>query len=73
MTCVALPCGITLGQVGFGFDCIDATCPNRPYLDSQVAGNYRPLDPNVDLYWFKVAQNYEPLALQVVVLKGPYS
>ena len=37
------------------------------YLDSQVAGNNRPLYPKVDTYWFKVAQNYEPLALQVVV------
>ena len=33
-------------------------------LESQVAGNNRPLDPKVDHYWLKVAQNYEPLALQ---------
>ena len=33
------------------------------YLDSQVAGNNRPLYPKVDRYWFKVAHNYEPLAL----------
>ena len=37
----------------------------RTYLDSQVAGNNRPLHPKVDHYWFKVPQNYEPLALQV--------
>ena len=35
------------------------------YLDSQVAGNSRPLYPKVDHYWFKVAHNYEPRALQV--------
>ena len=36
------------------------------YLDSQVAGNNRPLYPKVDHYWLKVAHNnYEPLALQV--------
>ena len=35
--------------------------------DSQVAGNNRPLfTPKVDQYWFKVAHNYEPLALQVI-------
>ena len=34
-------------------------------LDSQVAGNHRPLYPEVDHNWFKVAHNYEPLALQV--------
>ena len=39
------------------------------YLDSQVAGNYRPLYPKVDHYWFKVAHNYEPLALQVIFVK----
>ena len=33
-------------------------------LDSQVAGNNRPLYPKVDHCWFKVAHNYEPLALQ---------
>ena len=33
--------------------------------DSQVAGNNRPLYPKVDHYWFKVAHNYGPLALQV--------
>ena len=33
-------------------------------LDSQVAGNNRPLCSKVDHYWFKVAHNYEPLALQ---------
>ena len=38
----------------------------KGYLDSQVAGNNGPLYPKVDHYWFKVvAQNYEPLALQV--------
>ena len=31
------------------------------YLDSQVAGNDRPLYPKVDHYWFKVAHNYSPL------------
>ena len=36
------------------------------YLDSQVAGNNRPLYPKVDHSWFKVAHNYEPLALQVL-------
>ena len=36
-----------------------------PYLDSQVAGNYRPIYPKVDQYWSNVAHNYEPLALQV--------
>ena len=36
-----------------------------PCLDSQVAGNHRPLYPKVDPYWFTVAHNYEPLALQV--------
>ena len=40
--------------------------PTRLYLDSQVAGNHRPLYPKVDHYWVKVAHNYEPLALQVV-------
>ena len=35
------------------------------YLDSQVAENYRPLYPKVDHYWFKVAHDYELLALQV--------
>ena len=35
-------------------------------LHSQVAGNNRPVYPKVDHYWFKVAQNYEPLALQVL-------
>ena len=35
------------------------------YLHSQVAGNYRPLYPKVDHFWFKVAQNREPLPLQV--------
>ena len=39
--------------------------PTSSYLDSQVAGNYRPLYPKVDHYWFKVAHNHEPLALQV--------
>ena len=39
------------------------------YLDSQVAQNNRPLYPKVDHYWFKVAHNYEPLALQVVITK----
>ena len=38
---------------------------NRYYLDSQVAGNKGPLYPKVDHYWFKVAHNSEPLALQV--------
>ena len=37
-------------------------------LDSQVAGNYRPLYPKVDHYWFKEAHNYWPLVLQGVVL-----
>ena len=36
----------------------------KKHLDSQVAGNDRPPYPKVDHYWFKVAQNYEPLALQ---------
>ena len=48
-------------------------CPHLPtitvtcttYLESQVAGNNRPLYPKVGHYWFKVAHNYEPLALQV--------
>ena len=35
------------------------------YLDIQVAGNNGPLYPKVDHYWFKLAHNYEPLALQV--------
>ena len=39
-------------------------------LDSQVAGNYGPLDPKVDHYWFKVAHNYESLALQDVFFAG---
>ena len=34
------------------------------YSDSQVAGSYRPLHPKVDHSWFKVAHNYELLALQ---------
>ena len=44
----------------------------KGYLDSQVAGNDRPLYPKVDHYWLQVAHNYEPLALQVVgeVLAG---
>ena len=33
-------------------------------LNSQVAGNNGPLYPKVDHYWFKVAHNYTPLALQ---------
>ena len=36
------------------------------YLQSQVAQNNRSLYPKVAHYWFKVAQNYEPLALQVM-------
>ena len=38
------------------------------YLDSQVAGNNRPLYPKVDHYWIKVAHNSEPLALQVLLM-----
>ena len=38
------------------------------HLDSQVAGNNRPLYPKVDHYLFKVAHNYEPLALQAGIL-----
>ena len=38
---------------------------NRDSLDNQVAGNTRPQYPKVDHYWFKLAHNYEPLALQV--------
>ena len=37
----------------------------KEYLESQVAGNNRPLYSKVDHYWFKVAHNYEPLALVV--------
>ena len=37
-------------------------------MDSQLAGNNRPLYPKVDHYWFKVAHNYEPLALQVSII-----
>ena len=33
-------------------------------LDSQEAGNNRPRYPKVDHYWFQVAHNSEPLALQ---------
>ena len=41
------------------------------YLHSQVAENCRPLCPKVDHYWFKVAHNYETLALQVrLFLRG---
>ena len=41
-------------------------CTN--YMDSQVAGNNLPLYPQVDHYWFnEIAQNHEPLALQVFV------
>ena len=36
-------------------------------MDSQVAGNDTPLYLKVDHSWFKVAQNYEPLALQVYI------
>ena len=39
-------------------------------LDSQVAGNNRPPYPKVDHYWFKVAHNYESLALQVLCKKN---
>ena len=39
---------------------------HKACLDIQVAGNNRPLYPEVDHYWFKVAHIYEPLALQVV-------
>ena len=49
------PCGPTL----FGIRYL-----NKNNLDSQVAGNNRPLYPKVDPSWFKVAHNYEPLALQ---------
>ena len=42
-------------------------CYGALYLDSQVAANNRPLYPKVGHYWCKVAQNYEPLALQVEV------
>ena len=38
------------------------------YLDRQAAGNNGPLYPKVDHYKFKVAHNYEPLALQVLGL-----
>ena len=41
------------------------------YLDSQVAGNNRPLYPKVDHYWFKVAHNSEPLAYVLVELCKP--
>ena len=34
------------------------------HLNSQVAGNNRPLYPKVDHCSFKVAHNYEPPALQ---------
>ena len=44
------------GVMGRGLSC---------YLDSQVAGNIRPLYPKVGQYWLKVAHNYELLALQV--------
>ena len=37
------------------------------HLDSQVAGNNRPLYPKVDHYWFKVAHNYGLLALQAAL------
>ena len=40
------------------------------YLDSQVAQNNRSLQPKVDHYWFKVAHNYKPLALQVQPTKN---
>ena len=35
------------------------------HLDSQVAGNNRPLYPKVDHYWFQVAHNYEPLDISI--------
>ena len=38
---------------------------DKRYLKSQVARSKRPQYPKVDHYWFKVAHNYEPLALQV--------
>ena len=41
-------------------------------LKSQVAQNNRPLYPKVDNYWFKVACNYEPLALQVCISTRAY-
>ena len=44
----------------------------RAPLDSQAAGNYRPLYPKVDHYWFKVAHNSEPLALQAYMLEGMF-
>ena len=34
------------------------------YVDGQVAGDNRPLYAKVEHYWFEVARNYEPLALQ---------
>ena len=39
-------------------------------LESQVAQNNRPLYPKVDHYWFKVAHNYEPLALQGIGIRN---
>ena len=41
-------------------------------LNSQVAGNDRPLYPKVDQYWLKVAHSYAPLALQVVSNLHPW-
>ena len=38
------------------------TVCNTECLDSQVAGNNRPLYAKVDHYWLKIAHNYEPLA-----------
>ena len=42
------------------------------HLDSQVAGKKRPLHPKVDLLGFKVAHNYEPLALQACLIHLNY-
>ena len=63
----------TLFRIAFGcrglggtLERIQQVQPFHPgsYLDSQVAGNKRPLSPKVDHYLFKAAHNYEPLALQ---------
>ena len=49
---------------GFPKSTLSDLLPQSVDLDSQIAGNNRPLYPQVDRSWFKVAHNYEPLALQ---------
>ena len=61
----SIPTGFPRGPYTFlkGIRTMDPSKRCQNDLDSQLAGHNRPLYPKVDHYWFKVAHNYEPLAL----------